>query len=110
MQQQIQAEMQGSRMGGPTVPLFDGIAQLRYEKLREKWKSVYDEFKHQTLAEDKQPSGRYLETEKLLDALAQINHDYITIAVPRFVSILKADPGKSGSSKTDTRNSKSPKR
>jgi hypothetical protein len=69
--------------------LFDRKAQTRYEEIRDRFKMLYDELKLSTTEDDQQPGGLYARTEKLLDTLHELNRDYVGIAAPRFLAMLK---------------------
>jgi hypothetical protein len=86
----LEAEMQGSHMDANAVALFDREDQIRYERIRESFKSMFAELPRVTQEEDQQRGGKYRETEKLLDALFEMNKDYIRIAAPRFLGFLNA--------------------
>jgi hypothetical protein len=89
----LEAEMQGSRLDAAPAFLFEGEAQVRYEEMRETFKSMFAELERVTEAEDQQRDGTYAGTEKILDTLLDLNKDYLRIAAPRFISFLNARIG-----------------
>jgi hypothetical protein len=84
----LEAEMQGSYLDSPPILLFEGDEQKKYEDIREKFKLLYSDLATATQKEDEQADGTYVETEKHLDSLLELNKDYIGIAAPRFLSVL----------------------
>jgi len=89
----LEAEMQGSRLDAAPAFLFEGEDQVRYEEMRETFKSMFAELERVTEAEDQQRDGTYAGTEKILDTLLDLNKDYLRIAAPRFISFLNARIG-----------------
>jgi hypothetical protein len=84
----LEAEMQGTYVNSPPMLLFEGGEQKQYEDIREKFKGLYSDLATCTQKEDQQSDGTYVETEKHLDALLELNKDYVAIAAPRFLKIL----------------------
>jgi hypothetical protein len=96
----LEAELQGSKFSAPPANLFlDDAKQATYETIRNRFTSWFDDFRDVTSKEDKEPEGKYIQTERLLDELYDLNKEYITIAAPTFLSMLETahkrrdDPG-----------------
>jgi TIR domain len=89
----LEAEMQGSRLEADPPTLFEGEDQVRYEEIREVFKTNFAELERVTETEDQQREGTYTGTEKILDSLLELNKDYLRFAAPRFMSLLNARVG-----------------
>src|SRR5262249_14528669 len=63
---------------------------------RNRFTSWFEDFRDVTSKEDKEPEGKYIQTERLLDELYDLNKKYITIAAPTFLSMLEASQKKLG--------------
>lgn len=85
-----EAEMHGYDLTATAPTLFVGENQIRYEKLRSAFNSNLIDLKRTASEEDQQPDGTYVETEKLLNVLQQLNSEYISIAGPYFLNIIDA--------------------
>jgi hypothetical protein len=96
----LEAELQGSNLNAPPANLFhDDAKQVTYETIRNRFRSWFEDFRDVTSREDQQLEGKYIQTERLLDELYDLNKKYIAIAAPTFLSMLEAshkepsDPG-----------------
>src|SRR5262249_51513426 len=96
----LEAELQGTNPNAPPANLFpDDAKQATYETIRNRFTSWFEDFRDVTSKEDKEPEGKYIQTERLLDELYDLNKKYITIAAPTFLSMLESshkrpdDPG-----------------
>ena len=78
----------GMRPGEPAPKLFEGPAQQTYEDLRTRGIQLCDQIKKVAPREDKETSGNYPETERLLAELNQINEDYLALVLPRIEELL----------------------
>ena len=86
----LEAELQGSKLDMPPPSLFDDdTKQATYERLRGEFKSWVIEFQAVTNEEDNEPGGKYIQTERLLDELYELNRKYIAIAAPTFLNMLE---------------------
>ena len=92
--------MQGSRLDAAPAFLFEGEDQVRYEEIRELFKTEFAELERVTETEDQQREGTYTGTEKILDSLLELNKDYLRIAAPRFMSFLTRASGPKVSSRS----------
>jgi hypothetical protein len=87
----LEAELQGSKLDAPAANLFqDDAEQALYEEMRNRFRSWFEDFRAATSSEDKESEGKYIETERLLDELYNMNQQYIAIAAPTFLSMLEA--------------------
>jgi len=87
----LEAELQGSKLDAPAANLFqDDAEQALYEEMRNRFRSWFEDFRAVTSREDKESEGKYIETERLLDELYNMNRQYIAIAAPTFLSMLEA--------------------
>jgi hypothetical protein len=85
----LEAELQGSRPNDPPPYLFRNDAQQAvYERIRGEFKSWLTKFRVATRQEDCEAEGKYIQTERLLEALHEMNQEYIAIAAPTFLSML----------------------
>ena len=85
----LEAELQGSRPNDPPPYLFrDDAQQATYERIRGQFKSWLTKFQAVTREEDYEAKGKYIQTERLLDELYDMNKEYIAIAAPTFLSLL----------------------
>jgi hypothetical protein len=71
----LEAELQGSKPDDPPLYLF-----------RESWLT---EFQAVAAEEDNKAEGKYIQTERLLDKLYDMNKEYIAIAAPVFLKMLE---------------------
>src|SRR5262249_47022380 len=90
----LEAEIQGYRLDLPPPNLFDDdTKQATYERIRGGFKSWLIKFQAATEEEDNEPEGRYIQTERLLDELHDLNREEITIVAPTFLSMLETSIG-----------------
>jgi hypothetical protein len=78
----------GMRPGGSAPQLFEGSAQKTYEDLRNRGLRIWDQIKQVAPREDRNATGKYPETERLLAELSQINEDYLALVLPRIEELL----------------------
>ena len=78
----------GMRPDEPAPKLFDGAAQRSYEDLRDRGKQVWDQLKEAAPLEDKNRTGDYPVTERLLGDLKQVTEDYLALVLPRIEGLL----------------------
>ena len=86
----LEARLQGSRLEDPPPYLFpDAADQATYESIRAGFEAWLTRFKAVTREEDNKPEGKYIQTERLLDELHEMNQKYIAIAAPTFLGMLE---------------------
>jgi len=79
-----EAEAHGMRPSEPAPILFsDPAEQDEYERIRSDGTQIWKDLKKAAEAEDKNGTGIYVETEKLLLDLKRLNDRYLKLALPR---------------------------
>jgi hypothetical protein len=78
----------GVRPGGLPPTLFEGPAQTDYEKLRKRSLATWRKLKIKAKKEDKEGTGKYPETERLLAELNQYIEAYLDLSLPRLRELL----------------------
>jgi hypothetical protein len=87
----LEAELQGTNLNASPANLFhDDAKQATYETIRNRFRSWFEDFRDVTSREDKELEGNYIQTERLLDELYDLNKKYIAIAAPTFLNMLEA--------------------
>jgi hypothetical protein len=87
----LEAELQGTNLNAPPANLFhDDAKQATYETIRNRFRSWFEDFRDVTSREDEELEGKYIQTERLLDELYDLNKKYIAIAAPTFLNMLEA--------------------
>jgi hypothetical protein len=78
----------GVRPGGPPPRLFEEPAQTKYEEVRNRSQTTWQELKIKAQEEDQRGTGEYPETERLLDELNRSVQAYFDISLPRLRELL----------------------
>jgi len=78
----------GVRPGGPPPRLFEEPAQTKYEEVRNRSLTTWQELKIKAQEEDQRGTGEYPETERLLDELNRSVQAYFDISLPRLRELL----------------------
>jgi hypothetical protein len=86
-----EAKANGLRMEQVTQKLFSKAAeQVEYKRIREKGISIWNRLEDVADSEDAAGTGAYIETEKLLLELKEMNDQYLALAVPRLNALLRS--------------------
>jgi hypothetical protein len=84
-----EAKANGMRLEQATPKLFSKAAeQAEYKRLRERGISLLRKLEDVADSEDAAGTGEYIETEKLLLELKQVNEQYLALAVPQLNVLL----------------------
>jgi hypothetical protein len=78
----------GVRPDGPHPRLFEEPAQSKYEELRDRSLTLWQELKTKAQEEDRKETGEYPETERVLDELNRSLQAYLDLGLPRLRELL----------------------
>jgi hypothetical protein len=85
-----EAQAHGMRPNEPAPVLFSNSAeQEKYERIRSDGLRIWAKLKETAEAEDKQGTGSYVKTERLLVDLKRLNDQYLALTLPRLNQLLE---------------------